>query len=245
MTDHPPPTLAFSHLDRLRSLLRILLPFTAVLAVVAAMHYYGYYATERGTLEARERLNVDLARHTIAQEVAAVVTDLMFLAEHLQEQGLLDARAHSKSASRIDNADARRRIAVEFRAFAHNKGLYDQIRYLDPNGRERVRVNYRGDHPQIVAAQNLQDKSNRYYAEEALSLGRGGIYLSPLDLNVENSHIEDPPKPMLRFVTPLFDRQGEKRGLLVLNYFGERLIDHFTLAAANIADHIHLVNSDG
>ncbi len=50
---------------------------------------------------------------------------------------------------------------------------------------------------------------------------------------------------MIRFGTPVFDRQGSKRGIILLNYFGKRLLDDFTRAAANIADHIELVNQDG
>ncbi|MEA3278252.1 MAG: PAS domain S-box protein [Pseudomonadota bacterium] len=230
-----PPSLAVTRLDRLRSFLRILLPFTGLLGIVAAMHYYSHYATERGKLEAREQLNVALARHMIASDVAAVVTDLMFLAEHIQEQGLLDR----------DAPEDRRRIGVEFRAFARNKRLYDQIRYLDLNSRETVRVNFNGGDPSIVPEDQLQDKSSRYYAEQALPLGPGEIYLSPLDLNVEKGRIEHPIKPMLRFATPLFDTAGHKRGLLVLNYLGKRLIDNFIRAASNIADHIHLLNGDG
>ncbi len=230
-----PPSLRVTRLDRLRSFLQILLPFTGLLGIVAAMHFYSHYATERGKLEAREQLNVDLARHMIAGDIVSVVTDLMFLAEHIQEQGLLDD----------DNPEDRKRVGVEFRAFARNKRRYDQIRYLDLHGREAVRINFNDGDPRIVPEPQLQDKSSRYYAAAALPLSRGEIYLSPLDLNVEEGRIEQPLKPMLRFATPLYNSAGSKRGLLVLNYFGQRLIDNFILAAANIADHIHLVNGEG
>ena len=234
MTDSPPP-LRITRLDRLHAFLRILLPFTGLLGIVAAMHYYSHYATERGTLEAREQLNLDLAAHTIASDISSVVTDLMFLAENLQEQGLLDR----------DTPRNRNRIALGFQVFARNKGLYDQIRYLDLKGREAVRVNLDGGSPRIVPDAQLQDKSSRYYTAQALPLAPGEIYLSPLDLNVEEGRIERPIKPMLRFATPLFDRAGNKRGLLVLNYLGKRLIDNFIRAASNIADHVQLINGDG
>ncbi len=50
---------------------------------------------------------------------------------------------------------------------------------------------------------------------------------------------------MMRFATPIFDRNGVKRGIILLNYLGERLIQNFTHAAANIADHTELVNQEG
>ncbi len=229
------PPLPLTRLDLLHAFLRTLLAFTALLGLVAAMHYYGHYRAERRLLEAREQLNVELARRTIATDIAAVVTDLLFLAEDIREQGLLDR----------DTPQDRGRIAEEFRVFARNKGLYDQIRYLDTQGREAVRVNFDQGEPRIVAAHQLQDKSSRYYTEEAMGLPRCGIYLSPLDLNVEDGEVERPLKPMLRFATPLFDAVGRRRGLLVLNYFGQLLIDRFVQAAANIADHVHLLNDRG
>lgn len=87
-----------------RGFLRILLPFTALLGIVAAMHFYSHYATERGTLEASEQLNVDLAQHMIASDITSAVTDLMFLTEHIQEQELLDR----------DAPENRRRVGIEF-----------------------------------------------------------------------------------------------------------------------------------
>lgn len=228
-----PPTL--TRLGLIKAYLSVFLPFAAVLGVVAGMHYYTLFTTERSALESRERLNVELARRTLANDISNVVSDLLFLAEDIENQGLLDSLTVAH----------RRRVGEEFRVFARNKRLYDQIRYLDLNGLEIVRVNYDDGRPRIVPEQELQDKSDRYYAIEALALGRGELYLSPLDLNVEAGQIERPIKPMMRFATPVFDSTGKKRGLLVLNYLGQRLIDNFIRAAANIADHIHLVNGLG
>ncbi|MEN8168103.1 MAG: PAS domain S-box protein, partial [Pseudomonadota bacterium] len=143
------------------------------------------------------------------------------------------------------SAEDRQRIAQEFAVFAAKKGLYDQIRFLDSSGMEVVRVNYNSGKPRSVPAGDLQNKANRYYFREAMSQVEGGIYLSPLDLNIEEGRIEYPLKPMIRFGTPVFDSHGSKRGIILLNYFGERMIDDFTRAAANIADHIELINSDG
>lgn len=199
------------------------------------MHYYTVYTTERETREASESLNVDLARHMIISDIAGVTSDLMFLAEHIEEQGLLDDLTYEDE----------KRIVNEFSVFARQKGLYDQIRYLDSSGMEIVRVNYNGGNPKEVRQRELQNKANRYYFREALAQKKGGLYLSPLDLNIEGGEIEYPLKSMMRFATPVFDQAGDKRGIILLNYYGDRLISNFTRAAANIANHVELVNSDG
>ncbi len=102
--------------------------------------------------------------------------------------------------------------------------VYDQIRYVDEAGWEVVRVNYGSGRPAAVSPEALQLKSNRYYFKETLALGMGEVYVSPMDLNMEHGQVEKPHKPMIRLSTPVFNNEGQKRGILVLNYMGARLI---------------------
>lgn len=217
----------------LREFLLIFLPFAAVLAVAGAAHYYSVYRTERITTETSELLNVGLARSALNNDLAAVVTDLLFLANYLATQGFDDSSLlHRDPVSQL------------LRGFSDNKRLYDQIRFLDTSGQEVVRINFHGGQSQAVAGIDLQNKADRYYFRESIHLDSGQVYISPLDLNMEQGMLEQPIKPMLRFATPIF-HAGSKRGILVLNYLGDRLLSSFDRAAANITNHVHLVNDDG
>lgn len=186
-------------------------------------------------METRESLNVGLSRRMIEKEIADVVSDLQFLARHTEKIEANSTASHLRSLQ----------VADVFKTFAQNKGYYDQIRYLDKSGRERVRVNYNGGDVRVVAEEELQNKSNRYYFKDALSLEAGGIYLSRFDLNMENDSIESPLKPVIRFGTPVTDQGFTKRGVIILNYLGARLIEGFIRAAANIDDHIELLDFQG
>ncbi len=230
----PPPPPA-SRLSLLKQFARNAASLCGVLAIIASMHYYSFYAAERASRDARESLNVDLAQHMISNDISSVVRDLRFLAEHIKRRQLLQQPSQLR----------KQRIEQEFLVFSEKKALYDQIRFLDENGLEVVRINYNNGHPIAVKSSHLQNKSSRYYFHEALKLDPGGIYISPLDLNIEKGKIEEPFKPMMRFATPVFNRYGALQGVVVLNYFGAHLIHNFTRAASNIADHIELVNSGG
>lgn len=125
----------------------------------------------------------------------------------------------------IENNEAyKQQIEKRFLSFSLNKGLYDQVRYIDKEGNELIRVDYRRGMPGIVSKEKLQNKKHRYYFTEAMQLNKGDVYISPMDLNVEHKQIEHPLKPVIRFATPIFDRKGDKQGILILNYLGERLI---------------------
>ena len=112
--------------------------------------------------------------------------------------------------------------AVEnlFNTFSQVKRVYDQLRFLDNSGHERVRVNFDGDTTRIIAGTQLQDKSHRYYFKEAINLQPGEIYISPLDLNMEHGKIEYPHKPVMRFATPVFV-DGKQAGVVVFNLLAD------------------------
>ena len=54
-----------------------------------------------------------------------------------------------------------------------------------------IRIDFDGKNYEVIKKSELQDKSLRYYFNETMNLDGGEIYVSPLDLNVENEKIEN------------------------------------------------------
>ncbi|MEZ6184723.1 MAG: response regulator [Planctomycetota bacterium] len=163
---------------------------------------------ERASLEQdlveRQSDRVEQAARRLEVELLHVARDLRFLSQGGCTVDALAGRGSRASAER------------ELLALCQVSQGYAQLRLLDPSGRERVRVERGPDGPQVRPEPALQDKSGRYYVEAGLELPPRGIYVSPLDLNVERGQVEDPPNPMLRLVAPV-DAGGERLGLVVLN----------------------------
>ncbi|MES9991227.1 MAG: PAS domain S-box protein [Candidatus Thiodiazotropha sp.] len=220
--------------DWLKQFLAILIPFAATLSIGAYVHYYTISETDRVTKESRELLNVGLARSALNRDLSNVVSDIIFLSSYIERQGFTE-----------DGLLQKAQVGQLFYTFIKEKRLYDQVRFIDLDGKERVRVNFSSGQPELVLPAQLQDKSKRYYFTETMELKPGEIYISPLDLNVEEGEIERPYKSVMRFAVPIYLADEEKKGILVLNYLGERLLNDFNRAAANIADHIHLLNAQG
>ncbi|MCF6337107.1 MAG: PAS domain S-box protein [Gammaproteobacteria bacterium] len=227
-TDRPPPLL--------RRFLRVFMPLCLLLVAIGISHYYTAMKLARISLESSEHKNVILAQKGLISEMRAVISDLTFLAKLNELWDLLDDPA---------DEDARLNLAQEFLYFSEKKGIYDQIRFLSDNGMEIIRIDYDEGNPHILAQSELQNKSDRYYFQEALAQDIGGIYMSPFDLNVEEGEIEYPLRPAIRFATPLFNSRGEKKGVLMFNFRGEKLIQGFRQAAVSIADHLNLINNEG
>lgn len=107
---------------------------------------------------------------------------------------------------------------------AVSSATYEKVRLLDANGMERMRINRKGRQALRVPEKSLQDKSSRYFFTEARDLPEGKVFVSRIDLNVDDNKIEVPYVPTLRVSTPLRDTAGRLRGMLVLNI----AMDHLT-----------------
>jgi PAS domain S-box-containing protein len=219
----------------LREFLLILAAASVMLLVAGSVHYYAESRAERFTRESTEKLNVVLAGNAIDLNLDDVVSDLLYLAERDWNQAFQADPAST-------GYDA---LVSELKQFSRHQDIYDQIRFLDDRGREVVRINYNGGQPLEVASEELQNKSERYYYAQSRALDPGQIYISSFDLNIEQGRIEQPPKPTLRFGTPVLYDHEHRKGVLLLNYLGSRLIHDFQQAAANIADHVMLLNEEG
>ncbi|EMI17317.1 protein containing ATP-binding region, ATPase-like protein [Rhodopirellula maiorica SM1] len=126
--------------------------------------------------------------------------------------------------------------------FSRLKPEYDQIRYLNADGFEVMRVNQPG---QVVAKEKLQDKSDRSYFRDTNQLAKGQLYLSAFDLNVEHGQIERPFREVLRFAMPVFDETGQRRGVYVINYLGANTLAHLKEMRPDTQHRLRIINDDG
>lgn len=117
-----------------------------------------------------------------------------------------------------DIENIKKRMTDIFKSLANSRKMYDQIRFLDKDGNEFVRVNWNPIEGAVKTPQDkLQNKSNRYYFKDAIDFGTGEYFISKIDLNRENGMIEKPLKPMVRICATLRDQDNNFYGMIVLN----------------------------
>ena len=97
-----------------------------------------------------------------------------------------------------------------------------QARWIDWNGRERVRVDRRAGELIAVPQAQLQDKSDRDYFAQVMALAPDTLWVSTIDLNEENGEIEKPLRPTVRMATAVPSPRAE--GFLILNLDARRLL---------------------
>lgn len=216
-------------------MLQLWLPLVLLLGLVIGLLYRSQVSHVTAIAESNGRQWVEIAEQTINAELDQLHSDVLYLAGH--------TTLHHWLAN--GDAGALQQLSRDLRNFAVHRGRYDQIRFIDLQGQEQIRIDWRDGRAQAIPAVALQGKADRYYVRNTLALGRGEIYISPFDLNIEHGEIEHPIKPMIRLGTPVFDEQGRKRGLIVVNYLGQRLLDRLTSIPASTDNQLWLVNRQG
>ncbi|MCW8935636.1 MAG: ATP-binding protein [Gammaproteobacteria bacterium] len=206
-----------NHIDMLalRRFLVISIPSTLFIILLAVTYYKSETQTVTARLEAASIQQLESGFRKLSVHTESISTDLRYLVSSPNLQRVLSSDV---SEGALDN------LAGNWSAFAHSKQYFDQLRWIDEKGLERLRVNYRDGQASRTEQASLQDKSQRYYFKSSMQMQSGEIYTSRFDLNIENDVIEKPFKPVIRFASPVFDSTGQRRGVIVLNYLGENIL---------------------
>lgn len=186
-------------------------------------------------IQAQERHALGRQNVVIRDKFDSIVSDLIFLSQQNELFEYLE----------LENTRTEKNIQAEYITMAMAKRVYDQIRYLDSDGMEKVRVNFNNGKANKIPKTKLQSKSRRYYFTDAFQLKKKEIFVSPLDLNVERGEVEMPFKPMIRFGTPVFDVKGVKRGIVLLNYLAVDLLNLIEDELSDEKNVTMLVNETG
>lgn len=178
-----------------------------------------------------------VAQHgAIRERLTLVHSDLLFL------------RDEYESVLEADHGDTRRAasdISKRYGNFSRSREAYDEIRIIDAKGREAVRINHNGGSPITVDESQLQDKSGRPYFARMQDLEYEEIYVSPLDLNIDNDVIMTPYRPTIRLATPVRTAANEPAASVILNYLATPMLTSVEEAAELSSGEPMLLNSDG
>lgn len=190
--------------SRSRSYANIVGLIIAILSVNFLLAWF-WFQNEKNKLFADIELSQEAflsqASHILTKSLEKPVLDVKYIAE-LVERGGLDPEVDSLHfASLIDSQN----------------GFYDQIRVLDNSGQEVLRVDKTPFGAKIIEDALLQNKAGRYYVREAFKLQREQVWLSDIDLNVENDEIEIPYQPTIRVIKQFHDQNQQQLGYVVLN----------------------------
>jgi len=201
--------------------IRTKLAFGFLLVTLIPAVTIGIYAMQSSIDALREReLNIQASmvktlKHDIEAFLASTRNDLIFLSQSQPLKRYLNQRYQSKDLDALELA--LQSVEQEFLAFSRSRGIYYQVRYLDENGQEIVRLDAVDGKIRIIPKTQLQNKASRYYFSRTIQLLEQAIFVSNLELNQEHRQVEVPHKPVIRYAIPVFYPDKRKAGIVITN----------------------------
>jgi len=182
-----------------------------------------------------------------AGKASNTVYSLLQLLKFEFENIVADVRLLSKmqESQQVFTSHLTAPLAKNLLFFSLDKKTYDNIRYLDRQGMELFRIDYREGNPAVATRKALQHKGDAYYHRGSRKLKVGEVYISALDLDMDSCGPDTTPKPIMRIAAPLFDSVGTRHGVVMLNYFGDHLCRIMELGTEGSNEKPMLLNDKG
>ena len=178
--------------------------------------------------------HIDYQASLIHEEIKRISLKLRFLSTH----------SHVLDVLENNDREAKDLLGYDLASFIIHMQSYDQVRLLNKHGKEVMRVNSHHGEVSLVPENKLQDKSKHAYFKQAIAMHKGGVFVSRLNLNIEEGGIQRPFKPVLRFSAPVLNREGEPVGVFVFNYAADTFINHFKESGHSFREKI-IVDENG
>jgi two-component system, sensor histidine kinase and response regulator len=180
----------------------------------------------------REVLRVGAIGRFFTNDFQGIAEDLNFLGA----DEALAAYLNTGDQAKLDY------FAREMLHLSGQHSEYDQLRYLDETGHERVRINHDTG---IASPAQLLDRHDSPFFVGTMAVAKGEVYVSAFDLYTNKNGVEQPLKPAIRLSQPIFDAAGRRRGVLVINYLGSYLLNSLKQLSAANQHRLRVLNAQG
>jgi HAMP domain-containing protein len=201
--------------------------FAFILISLIPLVSIGWFALNNisNSLKASSTAKLNDKVHLISFEIEDflknVSNDLFYLRDSVSLRTLI---GDNSPPSFDDTRTFKKNIEIDFLAFSKHKKIYHQIRFIDATGMEIIRVDRNRDESSVVAKDRLQNKKKRYYFADTAKMSNGQLMISPLDLNRERGKVEEPLRPVIRYGTPVYNKNNQFKGIVLFNVMADKFL---------------------
>ncbi|MCG9580696.1 diguanylate cyclase [Vibrio tubiashii] len=192
---------------------KIVFQFIAVFCALSFVPFLYFYTQLSLVDQQTEQYVEQLNRNKLEYSKVELQTSLQKIStslRYLSNNGVLNQAILKPTRENLDALE-------EFwLLIARTQGYYSQLRFIDQDGMEVVRINSGERFIEIVEPERLQFKGDRDYFAFAKTLGDHDTGNFGIDLEVENGNLVTPHQPAYRVIYPI-TLNGERKGYFVAN----------------------------
>jgi len=211
------------------------LPLAVLVLAAAGIRYNSSVEAELHRFQTEQRERVGLGAAALINDMRAPLRHLSVLSHERPIVSMIN----DPSPANLTSAE------TSFFTLMLRNPDYDQVRWIDERGMERLRVEMGPNGPERVSELGLHDKKQRHYFEDTMALPPGEMLVSAMDLALQNGRIAVPHKPTVRLALPVINRAGVARGILVINMRVSPMLDRFASQAERGNNRVMLLNGEG
>ncbi len=220
----------------LRTFWATFIPLSFLSMLVAGYLFYQEVDDQKEILKADSSIDATSNSRSIERFLAGNVRNAMYLASDPELKA---------AADKPPTAANLKKLAASYVRFSLAHPTYFKIRWIDELGMELLVIRNMEGQIALVDKGELENKRNRYYFQESMSLKPGEAYVSPLDLDVEHGKIIEPYMPVIRISTPVLDERQRRHGVLVITMNARDLLSRVNSNTAPSRLEAMLLNKDG
>ncbi len=221
----------------LQYFLRLFLPATATLIAILAPIYLAQRQDIIGDLQLREESKVERGNLILSNHYETVANDVISI------RRLHDFGALSSNAFRSEQLQA---IQQDIGDWLLLKRSYDRLYFLTPSGAPKLSLALSHNLGTVFTETSPDPVVTQTYWPVIRQLRDTEVFFSPLDIE---AHPSQSPSlvatPILYIATPVYSRERELIGFLVVRYRADRLFQNLINGCRGVYGSCFLVNSEG
>ncbi len=192
------------------------------------------------------RKNIEKLESEILEAIARVENNVELLAYNKDIAGFFRALENPYSYDEVNNKTVKqykREISNLFKLTLKLNSPYFQIRILDKNGLELIKIVREKNRILEVPSSELQNKSRMSYFINSIRMFEDSVYISKINLNKEFGTVEFPLKPTIRVIKLIY-LNNVLKGMLIINADVSQLFN-FDRLRQNKDEITYIANSEG
>jgi signal transduction histidine kinase len=220
-----------------KDFLTIFLPiFFFLFLLIGSASYYVFTEQKKNILgNTSESYSDDLFQRAtmIRSRLATSVNDLSFLSRYRSVVNYFDDPATESL------------LIADLKLFGQKNWDYKQLCFIDADGIETIRIDWRRNQLDVVMDSLLQDRSDGPDFIKASRLKRGEIYISRLELAAEPLNPERSHQRVIRFAAPVYNEQEQFRGVIVIRQYLDDFLERLQIKDLSNDSKFMLLDSEG
>ncbi|EAY27133.1 SpoIIE family protein phosphatase [Microscilla marina] len=193
-----------------------------VLSIATYVILSDKYATDALYDQAKRKSKSEIKNEAtqVEQFFQSAQTDLLFLSRLSQLNKL------SADTTKEDASESLHTLTETFQQLARTRKVFSQIRFIDQNGQELIKVDYKNGNANSTERQALKNSKGEEFFVKTRQLQEGQFYHTTPYLKKDRKQTPDISQPTLTYATPVMDKNDQKSGMIVVDLDLNLLMDN-------------------